>query len=47
LWYRQTEEVKLQGFTDADWARSPFDKKSTSGGIFNIGLAIVPWYNKK
>eukprot|EP00253_Pinus_taeda_P001742 PITA_01742 len=33
----QTEGVKLQSFTDADWARSPSDLKSTSGGIFNLG----------
>lgn len=38
LWYRWTEGVKLQGFTDADWVGSPLDRKSTSGGIFNIGI---------
>eukprot|EP00253_Pinus_taeda_P036290 PITA_36290 len=47
LWYRQIEGVKLQGFTDADWAGSPSDQKSTLGGIFNLGLAIVSWYNRK
>eukprot|EP00253_Pinus_taeda_P005404 PITA_05404 len=25
LWYRQTNGVKLQGFTDVDWAGSPLD----------------------
>jgi len=33
--------VKLQGFTDADWEGSPSDRKSTSGGIFNLGSAVV------
>ena len=47
LWYIWTEGVKLQGFTDADWAGSPSDRKSTSGGIFNIGSTLVSWYNKK
>eukprot|EP00253_Pinus_taeda_P014866 PITA_14866 len=47
LWYRRTEGVKLQGFTDADWARSPSDWKSTSGGIFNVSATAVSWYNKK
>eukprot|EP00253_Pinus_taeda_P003575 PITA_03575 len=47
FWYRLTEGVKLQGFTDAYWARSPSDKKSTSGGIFSIGSAVVSWYSKK
>ena len=39
--------MKLQGFTDVDWARSPSDQKRTSGGIFNLGSAEVSWYNKK
>eukprot|EP00253_Pinus_taeda_P019839 PITA_19839 len=47
LWYRWTEGVKLQGFIDADWAQSPSDRKSTSGGIFNLGSVVVSWYNKK
>ena len=47
LWYRQLDEVKLCGFTDADWAGSPTDRKSTSGGIFSIGLTMVSWYNRK
>ena len=29
LWYRQTGEVKLHGFTDADWAGIPTDRNST------------------
>eukprot|EP00253_Pinus_taeda_P024044 PITA_24044 len=43
----QTEGVKIQGFTDADWAGSPLDQKSTSAGIFNLGSAAVSWYSKK
>eukprot|EP00253_Pinus_taeda_P030510 PITA_30510 len=46
--YRQLEdEVKLCGFTDADWAGSPTDKNSTSGGIFSIGSTTVSWYSRK
>eukprot|EP00253_Pinus_taeda_P033027 PITA_33027 len=47
LWYRRTKGVKLQGFTDADWARSPSDRKSTSGGILNLMRVVVSWYSKK
>eukprot|EP00253_Pinus_taeda_P002362 PITA_02362 len=47
LWYKRTEGVKLQGFTDADWAGSPSDQKSTLGGIFNLGSAAVSWYSRK
>eukprot|EP00253_Pinus_taeda_P035845 PITA_35845 len=31
----------------SDWAGSPSDRKSTSIGIFNLGLAAVSWYGKK
>eukprot|EP00253_Pinus_taeda_P003071 PITA_03071 len=31
----------------ADWAGSPSDRKSTSGGILNLGSAVVSWYNRK
>ena len=47
LWYRQTDEVKLHGFTGADWAGSPTDRKSTSGGIFSIGSMTFYWYSRK
>jgi len=47
LWYRRIEGVKLQGFTNANWAGSPLDRKSTSGGIFNFGSAAVSWYSRK
>eukprot|EP00253_Pinus_taeda_P014108 PITA_14108 len=47
LWYIQIEGVKLHGLTNVDWVRSPSDRKSTSGGIFNLGSTIVPWYSRK
>jgi hypothetical protein len=47
LWYRQTDEVKLHGFTDTDWAGSPMDRNSTSRGIFSIGSIVVSWYIRK
>jgi hypothetical protein len=47
LWYKQTDEVKLHGFTDAYWAGSPMDIKSTLGGIFSIGSTTVSWYIRK
>jgi hypothetical protein len=47
LWYRQMDEVKLHGFTDANWAGSPMDRKSTSGGIFSVGSTGVSWYSRK
>eukprot|EP00253_Pinus_taeda_P018996 PITA_18996 len=47
LWYKQSEGVKLQGFTDVDWAGSPSYWKSTSGGIFNLGSATISWHSRK
>ena len=47
LWYKQSDEVKLHGFMDANWARSPTDRKSTSGGIFSIGSTTISWYSRK
>ena len=37
----------MHGFTDADWAGNPTDRKSTSGGIFSIESRVVSWYNRK
>ena len=39
--------MKLQGFIYADWAGSPSDQKSTSGGILNLRSDAVSWYNRK
>eukprot|EP00253_Pinus_taeda_P012216 PITA_12216 len=47
LWYKWIEGVKMQGFTNVDWAGSPSDWKRTSGGIFNLGSVAVSWYSKK
>eukprot|EP00253_Pinus_taeda_P035327 PITA_35327 len=47
LWYKWSEGVKLQGFTDAYWARSPSDRKSTSRGILKLGSVAVSWYSRK
>lgn len=39
--------MKLQGFTNADWAGSPLDGKITSGVIFSVGFIAISWYIKK
>eukprot|EP00253_Pinus_taeda_P016286 PITA_16286 len=39
--------IRLCEFTDADWASSLVDKKSTSGGCFNIGSRVVLWCSRK
>ena len=33
--------------TDADWVGSVLDKKSTSGGCFCLGSAMISWFSRK
>jgi hypothetical protein len=47
LWYRQTNDMKLHGFTDVDWVGNPMDRKRTSGEIFSIRPTTIYWYNRK
>jgi len=40
LSYIQEDGVKMMGYTDADWAGTTTDRKSTSGCRFNLGSRI-------
>ena len=42
-----SSDVRLSGFTDADWAGSPVDRKSTSGYCFSLGSGMTSWCSKK
>jgi len=39
--------VGLLGYTDADWAGSVVDRKSTSGCCFSLGSASISWMSRK
>ena len=41
LWYERSNDFTLSAYTDADWASSMDEKKSTSGGTFFIGGRLV------
>eukprot|EP00253_Pinus_taeda_P001698 PITA_01698 len=41
------KDIKLSGFTDADWTGSSVDWKSTSRYCFNIGSGITSWCSRK
>ena len=39
--------LKLEGFTDADWVENLDDRKSTSGYYVFVGNNLVRWRSKK
>ena len=47
LFYAIDAPLALYGYTDADWAGSIADRRSTSGFIFSFGSAAVTWSSKK
>ena len=47
LRYTSEDGLKLQRYTDSDWARSAVDRKNTSGCCFNIGSAVIFWMSRK
>jgi hypothetical protein len=40
-------KMKLQGYTDSDWAGSAVDRKSTSGCCFSLGSSVSSWLSRK
>eukprot|EP00253_Pinus_taeda_P030188 PITA_30188 len=40
-------DLTIHAYTDADWAVSVDDRKSTSGGAFFMGSRLVSWFSKK
>jgi len=47
LRYASNVDMRLQVYTDADWAGSAVNRKSTSGCCFTLGSAMVSWCSKK
>ncbi|GAV71585.1 hypothetical protein CFOL_v3_15075, partial [Cephalotus follicularis] len=37
----------VEGFSDADWAESPYDRRSTTGYCVFVGGSLVSWKSKK
>ena len=40
-------DVRLFGYTDADWAGNEVDCKITSGCCFTLGSASISWMSRK
>ena len=47
LWYPRSDSCYLYGYTDADYAGSRTDRKSTSGACHFLGHCLVSWHSKK
>ena len=47
LWYPKGSGMHLVGYTDADYAGSMLDRKSTSGTCQFLGTRLVSWFSKK
>jgi hypothetical protein len=47
LWYTQSDDNHLSGYTDSDFAGSLDERKKTSGHVFHLGTNLISWASKK
>ena len=47
LYYDGSHEYRLYGYTDADWVGSISNRKSTLGGCYSLGSAMISWFSRK
>jgi hypothetical protein len=47
LRYISDSEIRLQGYTDSDWAGNVTDRKSTFECCFSMGSYVISWLNEK
>jgi len=45
--FRRNGNLNIQGYTDADWAGNPNDRRSTAGYFTMVGGNLVTWRSKK
>ncbi|XP_022032764.1 uncharacterized mitochondrial protein AtMg00810-like [Helianthus annuus] len=45
--FKSNGHLKIQGYTDADWAGDKGDRRSTSGYFTLVGGNLVTWRSKK
>ena len=47
IYYGRYHDYRLYGYMDSNWAGSAADRKSTSGGCYYLGSAMISWFSKK
>ena len=47
LFYSAQSPLVLRAFSDADWARDPTDRRSTTDYCFLLGSSLISWRSKK
>ncbi|XP_062104185.1 uncharacterized mitochondrial protein AtMg00810-like [Humulus lupulus] len=47
IWFSKDTNSNLVCFSDTDWAKNAYDRKSTNGGCFYIGNNLVSGHSKK
>lgn len=47
LWYPKGNELSIAAYTDADWAGSVDERRSTNGATFYLVDCPVSWLSKK
>ena len=45
--FKRNDHLEIHGYTDADWAGNPVDRRSTAGYFTFVGGNLVSWRSKK
>ena len=47
IMFRKNNHLEIHGYSDADWAGNPIDRRSTAGYFTFVGGNLVTWKSKK